>query len=66
VKTVTVRTSPFEGLRSVLGASARSVAMLDEAAWLLSDPQAKAVLDEAVRARLGVSAGTVRAPLPGS
>ncbi len=64
VKKVNVRTSPFSGLRSAVGASARSVAMLDQMAWLFSDPKAQALMDEAVRARMGVGAGTLRAPTP--
>ena len=63
VKKVDVRTSPFAGLRSAVGASARSVAMLDQMAWLFSDPKAQVLMDEAVRARMGVGAGTLRAPV---
>ena len=62
LKKVTVRKSPFEGFRSALGAGARSVAMLDEMAWLLTDPKARALMDEAMRARMGVAASTVRTP----
>lgn len=64
LKTVSVRKSPFDSLRGAVGASTRSVAMLDELAWLLSDPSARALMDEAARARMGVGASTLRAPEP--
>ena len=64
LKTVSVKKSPFDSLRGVMGAGTRSIAMLDEVAWLLSDPSARALMDEAARSRMGVSASTVRAPEP--
>ena len=64
LKSVSVRKSPFESLRGVMGASTRSIAMLDQVAWMLSDPAARALMDEAARARMGIGASTMRAPSP--
>jgi protease-4 len=64
LKTVSVRKSPFDALRGAVGASAESVALLNQVAWLLSDPAARSLLDDAARARMGVGASTLRAPVP--
>lgn len=56
--------SPFDLLSRAMGVSADGVRALSAAAWLMSDPRAQALVDQASRARLGVQGGTVLAPTP--
>jgi protease-4 len=58
------RRSPFEVLQQVLGVSATGVRTLAAVGWVFGDPRAEAVLDQAVRARLGPAGSAVLAPTP--
>jgi protease-4 len=50
-------------LQQVMGVSAEGAKTLAAAAWVMGDPRAQALLEEAARARLGVQGSTVLAPI---
>ncbi len=64
LKSLPARTSPFAAFQKAMGVSSASIRMVAASAWLLGDPRAQGIMDEAMRARLGVSGTTVLAPTP--
>jgi protease-4 len=56
------KTSPFDAFQHAMGVSAVSIRTLAAAAWILGDPRAQSLMDEMMRARLGVQNSTVMAP----
>jgi protease-4 len=58
------RRSPLELLQQALGVSAQGARVLAAAAWVMGDPRSNALLEQAMRARLGVQGSTVLAPTP--
>ncbi len=54
--------SPFEALERAFGVSADSARAVAAAGWLLGDPNAKAIMDEMMDARLRSQGATVLAP----
>jgi len=55
--------SALQILQQALGISAEGAQTLAAAAWVLGDPRAQSLLEEAARARLGVGGSTVLAPV---
>lgn len=54
--------SPFESLERLFGATETSVRVLAAAAWVMGDPNAKAILDDLADARLRSQGAAVLAP----
>ena len=62
---MTPQASPLQALERALGLGAVSLRTLAAAAWVMGDPRAEAILDEAMTARLQARGGaTVLAPTP--
>jgi protease-4 len=64
LRVLPARRSPFEMIQQALGVSAAGVRALAAAGWMLGDPRAQSLLDQAARARLGPQGSTVMAPTP--
>ena len=64
LKVLPGKTSPFAAFQKALGISSASIRMIAASAWLLGDPRAQGMMDDMMRARLGVSGTTVLAPTP--
>jgi protease-4 len=56
--------SPFEMLGHSLGLTSASLRTLAASAWILGDPTAKKVMDQAMQARLQAAGANVLAPTP--
>jgi protease-4 len=63
LKILPSRRSPLDLLEQTMGVSASGVRTLAAAAWVMGDPRAQALLNQAARARLGVAGATVLAPV---
>ena len=64
LKLLPARRSPFDMLQQVLGVSATGVKTLAALGWVMGDPRAQGLLEQAARARLGPQGSTVLAPSP--
>lgn len=64
LRVMPARRSPFDMIQHALGVSASGVRALAAAGWVLGDPRAQSLLDQAARARLGPQGSTVMAPTP--
>ncbi len=65
LRRMTPQASPLQALERALGLGAVSLRTLAAAAWVMGDPRAEAILDEAMTARLQARGGaTVLAPTP--
>jgi protease-4 len=64
LKMMPSRKSPLELLQQTMGVSAAGARTLAAAAWIMGDPRAQALLDQAARVRLGVAGATTLAPTP--
>jgi protease-4 len=64
LKTLPARKSAIDVLEDALGVSATGAKTLAAIGWVMADPRAEAILDQAARARLGASGSTVLAPTP--
>jgi len=64
LRRMTPGASTVEALERILGIQASSVRTLAAAAWVVGDPQAKAVLDELSQARMRDRGAMVLAPTP--
>jgi protease-4 len=64
LKTLPARKSALDVLGDAMGVSATGIRALAAVGWVLADPRAEALLDEAARARLGAAGSTVLAPTP--
>jgi protease-4 len=62
LRTMTPPASPIEAVRKLLGIEATSAQTLAAAAWVLGDPRAQSLIDEAAQARLRSSGALVLAP----
>jgi protease-4 len=58
------RKSPFETFQHAMGVSAVSLRTMAAAAWILGDPKAQSLMDDMMRARMGVQNSTVMATTP--
>lgn len=63
LKMMPARKSPLDLLEQTMGVSASGVRVLAAAAWIMGDPRAQSLLDQAARARLGVPGATVLSPV---
>jgi protease-4 len=62
LKRMTPTASAVEALQKLLGVETTSARTLAAAAWVLGDPQAQSLIDQAVQARLRQQGATVLAP----
>ena len=62
LKLLPARRSPFDMLQQALGVSATGVKTLAALGWVMGDPRAQGLLEQAARARLGPQGSTVLAP----
>jgi protease-4 len=58
------RRSALDLVEQALGVSSEGARVLAALGWVMGDPRAQALLDQAMRARLGVQGSTVLAPTP--
>ena len=64
LKVMPARKSALDLVQQAMGVSAESARTLAAVAWIMGDPRAQSLLEQAARARLGVQGSTVLAPLP--
>jgi protease-4 len=64
LRRMTPKGSAVEALEGMLGVQASSVKTLAAAAWVLGDPRAQSIIDEAAKARLRERGALVLAPTP--
>jgi protease-4 len=62
LKSLPARKSALDLMEQALGISAEETRVMAAAAWVLGDPRAQSLLEQAARARLGVQGSTVLAP----
>jgi protease-4 len=62
LKRMTPNASPIEAIQKLLGVQAASAKTLAAAAWVLGDPRAEAIIDQAYQARLRERGAMVLAP----
>jgi protease-4 len=59
---MTPEASPIEAVQKLLGIESSSAKTLAAAAWVLGDPRAEALIDQAAQARLREQGAMVLAP----
>ena len=64
LKTMPTRRSTLDMIQEALGVGAEGAKTLAAVAWVMGDPRAQSLLEDAARARLGVAGSTVLAPTP--